>query len=141
MKIISIGVFIISMICSLTISSYAEDVMVQVEQNMPVLNGNTWVKMSEDEKISFIWGAGHIVSIEEVLARNNPELKKSNTFVNKIVEAHNTRPMTMSEVAKHVDDFYQKNPDKLDTPVVEVIWRKTVVPRLKKPESTGTSTN
>ncbi len=124
-----------AMLCSIVFSARAEDVMVQVEQEMPVLKGDTWIKMSDDEKISFIWGAGHIVSIEEVLARENPELKKSNTFVNKIMEAHNKKPMTMSEVAKYVDDYYQANPDKLDKPVMEVIWYGTIVPRTTTGES------
>lgn len=122
-------VMLIGMAGSIVFSSQAEEVMEQVEQVMPVLKGDTWVKMSEDEKISFIWGAGHIVSIQEVLARDNPELKKSNTFVNKIMEAHNKKPMTMSEVAKYVDNYYQANPDKLDKPVMEVIWYETIVPR------------
>ena len=107
-----------------------ESVMEQVENEMPVLKGDTWIKMSDDEKISFIWGAGHIVSIEEVLSRDNAELKNSNKFVNKIMEAHNNAPMTMSEVAQRVDYYYQQNPDKLDKPVIEVIWYELIVPRL-----------
>jgi hypothetical protein len=132
---------IIGMVYTIVFSARAGEVMEQVEQVMPVLKGNTWVKMSDDEKISFIWGAGHIVSIEEVLARQNPELKKSNTFVNKIMEARGNKPMTMNEVAKHVDDYYRANPDKLDKPVVEVIWYETIVPRLKTTESSGKSAN
>lgn len=116
----------------LNTQSHAEEnsVMEKVEQEMPVLKGDTWIKMSDDEKISFIWGAGHIVSIEEVLSRDNAELKNSNKFVNKIMEAHNNAPMTMSEVAQHVDYYYQQNPDKLDKPVIEVIWYELIVPRL-----------
>lgn len=131
---------LIGMLGSIALSSRAEEVMEQVEQVMPVLKGETWVKMTDDEKISFIWGAGHIVSIQEVLARTNPELKKSNHFVNKIVEAHNNKPMTMSEVAKFVDDYYKANPDKLDKPVIEVIWYGTVVPRTETTSESGKST-
>ncbi len=132
-KIFSVYFLLCGMAFSVVNMSYAQEeseVMVQVEQTMPVLKGDTWMKMSDDEKISFIWGAGHIVSIQEVLARDNTELKKSNHFVNKIMEARGNKPMTMNEVAKHVDDYYQANPDKLDKPVVEVIWTETVVPRL-----------
>ena len=128
-KLIRFYIVVTGMLFNIVSSSHAEDVMKQVEKDMPVLKGDTWIKMSDDEKISFIWGAGHIVSIEEVLARDNPDLKKSNTFVNKIMEAHNNKPMTMSEVAKYVDDYYKANPDKLGKPVIEVIWYGTVVPR------------
>lgn len=139
-KLMSIYILATGMLFSIVSSSDAEDVMKQVEKEMPVLKGDTWIKMSDDEKISFIWGAGHIVSIEEVLSRDNPDLKKSNAFVNKIIEAHNNKPMTMSEVAKYVDDYYKANPDKLDKPVIEVIWYGTVVPRTAATGETGKST-
>ena len=135
-KLMSIYLLVTGMLFSMVLSSRAEDLMKQVEKEMPVLKGDTWIKMSHDEKISFIWGAGHIISIEEVLARDNPDLKKSNAFVNKIMEANNNKPMTMSEVAKFVDAYYQANPDNLDKPVIEVIWYGTVVPRT---ETTGES--
>lgn len=131
---------LIGMLGSVVLASRAEEVMEQVEQAMPVLKGDTWIKMSDDEKISFIWGAGHIVSIEEVLSRYNPDLKKSNAFVNRIVEAHKNKPMTMSDVAKFVDDYYKANPDKLDKPVIEVIWYGTVVPRTETTGESGKST-
>jgi hypothetical protein len=130
---------VVGLLCSFVFSARGEDVMEQVEKEMPVLKGDTWIKMSDDEKISFIWGAGHIVSIEEVLARDNPGLKKSNTFVNRIMEAHNKKPMTMSQVAKYVDDYYQANPDKLDKPVIEVIWYGTIVPRTTTTDESGKS--
>jgi hypothetical protein len=138
-KLMSTYLLVMGMLCSFVFSARAEDVMVQVEKEMPVLKGDTWIKMSDDEKISFIWGAGHIVSIEEVLARDNPDLKKSNTFVNRIMEAHNKKPMTMSQVAKYVDDYYQANPDKLDKPVIEVIWYGTIVPRTTTTDESGKS--
>lgn len=145
LKIFSICLLVTVALCSVVFSSYAEETagetMEQVEQQMPVLKGDTWIKMNDDEKISFIWGAGHIISIEEVLARNDPELKKHNTFVNKVMEARGNTPMTMSEVAKHVDDFYKQNPDKLDKPVIEVIWHETIVPRLKTTDSSEKPAN
>jgi len=137
LKLLSLCLLMTGVLLSVASVPYAQEeseVMVQVEQVMPVLKGDTWVKMSDDEKISFIWGAGHIVSIQEVLARDNQDLKESNTFVNKIMEARSNQPMTMNQVAAKVDEYYQANPDKLDKPVVEVIWTETVVPRLSSAE-------
>lgn len=144
-RLFAFNLVMIGLICCVVFSSHAGETagetMEQVEQLMPVLKGDTWIKMNDDEKISFIWGAGHIISIEDVLARKNPELKKHNTFVNKVMEARGNSPMTMNEVAKHVDAFYGRNPDKLDTPVVEVIWHETVVPRLKTTGKSEKSAN
>jgi len=130
-KILSTSILTVVMLCGVVLSSHAQDTMEKVAQEMPVLKGDTWVKMSDDEKISFIWGVGHMISIQEVLGRDNPGLKENNIFVNQVVEAHKTKAMTMSEVSQHVDKFYTDNPDKLDTSVMEVIWTETIVPRLK----------
>jgi len=130
-KLLSISIFTVVMLCGVVLSSHAQDTMEKVAQEMPVLKGDTWVKMSDDEKISFIWGVGHIISIQEVLGRDNPGLKENNIFVNKVIEAHETKAMTMSEVSQHVDKFYADNPDKLDTSVMEVMWTETIVPRIK----------
>ena len=104
-------------------------------------NRDIWVKMSDDEKISFIWGVGHIISIQEVLGRDNPGLKENNIFVNKVIEAHETKSLTMNEVSEHVDNFYKENPDKLDTSVMEVMWTETILPRLQTTDSPEKSTN
>lgn len=130
-KILSTSILTVVMLCGVVFSSHAQDTMEKVAQEMPVLKGDTWVKMSDDEKISFIWGVGHMISIQEVLGRDNPGLKENNIYVNQVVEAHKTKAMTMSEVSQHVDKFYTDNPDKLDTSVMEVIWTETIVPRLK----------
>jgi len=131
----------IIILCGIVMSSNAQDTMELVAQEMPVLKGDIWVKMSADEKISFIWGAGHIISIQEVLGRDNPGLKENNIFVNNIIEAHETKSLTMNEVSEHVDNFYKENPDKLDTSVMEVMWTETILPRLQTTDSPEKSTN
>jgi len=37
-------------------------------QEMPLLRGVTWQKMTQDEKTAFVWGMGHII----VTACNHP---------------------------------------------------------------------
>ena len=140
-KFLSTSLLTMLMLCSVVFSSYAQDTMELVAQEMPVLKGDIWVKMSDDEKISFIWGVGHVISIQEVLGRDNPGLKENNMFVNKVIEAHETKSMTMNEVSEHVDNYYKENPDKLDTSVIEVIWTETILPRLQTTDSPEKSTN
>src|SRR4030042_4227631 len=52
---------------------------------MPILNGDLWQKMTHDTKVAFIWGFGHVVSIEQYLMEKYPELKRD-SFVAKVVE-------------------------------------------------------
>lgn len=111
--------------------AYAEETVAEaVEKEMPVLKGDQWLTMDENAKVAFIWGAGHVVTIEEVIMEKYPEQKRD-TFVTKVVEATANSPMTMSQVAAMVDKFYQDNPDKTDTPVMAVIWETMIKPNIK----------
>lgn len=100
-----------------------------VEREMPVLKGDTWMVMDENAKIAFIWGVGHVVTIEQVIMERYPDQKRD-TFVVKVVEASNASPATMTQVAAAIDKFYTDNPDKLDTPVMAVIWDTMVKPNI-----------
>ena len=107
-----------------------ETISKAIEREMPVLKGDQWLTMDENAKVAFIWGAGHVVTIEEVIMEKYPDQKRD-TFVTKVVEASTNSPMTMSQVAAMIDKFYQDNPDKTDTPVMMVIWDTMVKPNIK----------
>lgn len=123
--------FVIGVIAGMNNGASAEETIAEaVAREMPVLKGDQWVAMDENAKVAFIWGAGHVVIIEEVLMERYPDQKRD-TFVTKVVEASTNSPMTMSQVAAMVDKFYQENPDKTDTPVMAVIWDTIVKPNIK----------
>lgn len=95
---------------------------------MPVLKGDLWQKMTHDEKVAFIWGFGHVVSIEQYLMEKHPELKRE-SFVAKVVEGMANTPM--SEVVTRVDSYYAMNPGEIDKPVTSVLWDAMIRPNIK----------
>ena len=97
-------------------------------KEMPVLTGEQWVTLQPDTKIAFIWGIGHVVTIEENVIQRHPELKKQG-FVAKLAEG--LRGVPMKAIIKDIDDYYQKYPDDRDLPVMRVIWSQIVRPKLK----------
>jgi hypothetical protein len=122
---------VIGVIACMNNGASAEETIAEaVEKEMPVLKGDQWVAMDENSKVAFIWGAGHVVTIEEVIMERYPDQKRD-TFVAKVVEASTNSPMTMSQVVAMVDKFYQDNPDKTDTPVMAVIWDTMIKPNIK----------
>ena len=94
---------------------------------MPVLTGDDWKVMAPDSKLAFILGIGHVVTIEEYVLQRHPELQRKG-FVAKLAEG--LRGVPMNDIIQQVDAYYQKNPDDLDLPVMRVIWRQLVKPRL-----------
>jgi len=95
---------------------------------MPILKGDLWQKMSHDEKVAFVWGFGHVVSIEQYLMEKYPELKREG-FVAKVIEGMSNTPM--NEVIAKVDTYYQAHPDEIDKPVTSVMWDTMIRPNIK----------
>ncbi|HJV37155.1 hypothetical protein [Geomonas sp.] len=108
---------------------YAADQPAQSEtgKEMPVLVGTEWQALDQNAKITFVWGIGHVVTIEERVEERHPELKRRG-FVAKLAEG--LRGMPMNSIVQQIDSFYQNNPDKIDLPVMRVIWGQIVKPKL-----------
>jgi hypothetical protein len=114
-------------------AAFAADATTQLEtgmelKEMPVLTGDQWQTLGPDAKIAFIWGVGHVVTIEEHVMQRHPELARKG-FVAKLAEG--LRGVPMKNIVQEVDTYYQKNPDDLDLPVMRVVWRQIVKPKLK----------
>jgi hypothetical protein len=97
-------------------------------KEMPVLTGEEWQTLQPDTKVAFIWGIGHVVTIEEHVMKRHPELKRQG-FSAKLAEG--LRGIPMNAIIQEIDGYYQKNPDDLDLPVMRVIWAQLVKPKLK----------
>ena len=95
---------------------------------MPVLKGDLWQKMTRDSKVAFIWGFGHVVSIEHYLMEKYPELKRD-SFVSKVVEGMADTPM--NEVVARLDRYYEMHPDQIEKPVTSVLWDEMIKPNIK----------
>jgi len=95
---------------------------------MPILKGDLWQKMTHDSKVAFVWGFGHVVSIEFYLMEKYPELKRD-SFVPKVVEGMANTPM--NEVVARVDRFYELHPDQIEKPVTSVLWDEMIKPNIK----------
>jgi len=95
---------------------------------MPVLTGDLWQKMTHDSKVAFIWGFGHVVTIEQTLMDKYPELKRD-SYVAKVVEGMADIPM--NEVVDRVDKYYGAHPEQIKESVTKVIWDIMIKPNIK----------
>ena len=107
----------------------------EMEKTMPLLKGEQWLKLDSDSKVAFIWGAAHVILIENVLMEEIPELRREN-FSAKVYEARTARvkagkAMKINDVIRAIDQHYKEHPDQLGTPVMAVIWNVGIKPHLK----------
>ena len=111
------------------------EVAKEAEKYMPICKGEQWQKMVPDAKVAFLWGVAHVILVEGVLMEEIPELKVEN-FSAKIIEARRARvgagtAMTINQIISAIDQYYKDHPDKLEVPVLGVIWEVGVKPNLK----------
>jgi hypothetical protein len=107
----------------------------EAEKYMPLCKGVQWQKLDSNSKVAFIWGAAHVILIENILMEEIPELKREN-FSAKVVEARRARvsagtALTINQMISAIDQYYKDHPDQLEVPVLRVIWDVGVKPNLK----------
>jgi hypothetical protein len=98
------------------------------EMGMPICTGIEWQKATEAEKVAFVWGVCHVVTIEKILAQKFPSLKAED-FSTKASEG--MAGMKINDIVRTVDEFYAANPTQMGKPVIGVIWDGIVKPKLK----------
>ena len=113
----------------------AASVQKELEKYMPLCKGEVWQKADSNSKVAFIWGAAHVILIENMLMNEFPELRREN-FSAKVGESRAARTaagarLTINQVIDLVDQYYKDHPDKLETTVMEVIWVVMIKPYLK----------
>jgi hypothetical protein len=97
-------------------------------KEMPVLTGTVWQTMTANEKVAFVWGIGHVVTVEWQAAQLRPSLKQEDVAA-KLAEG--LVGMSMNDIVQGIDGYYKDNPDDLEAPVLAVIWDEMVKPKIK----------
>ncbi len=97
-------------------------------KEMPVLTGTVWQTMTANEKVAFVWGIGHVVTVEWQAAQMRPNLKQDDLAA-KLAEG--LVGMSMNDIVQGIDGYYRNNPDDMEAPVMAVIWDEMVTPRIK----------
>lgn len=102
-----------------------------------LLTGEVWQQSKPDNKKAWLFGVDTAVSVEKAVADKLQQQKgknrsayKESPFVQKWIQAFGNS--TREEIIDQVDQWYAANPDKLNRPVMDVIWYEIVVPRTGK---------
>lgn len=77
-------------------------------------DGNQWPQLSYDAKVGYIKGVGNLADFEVAAS------KSKGAYVSQAFAAE-LKTKTVSQIISEIDKFYQENPGKLNTTVLEVI--------------------
>jgi hypothetical protein len=81
-------------------------------------DGTHWKDMSTEIKVAYVKGIGNMADLETGAGGASRAACISKAFVDEL------KTRTVGQVVAEVDKFYQENPGKMSTPVIEVILRK-----------------
>lgn len=91
-----------------------------------LLDGREWQEINPDSKILYIKGIGNMADFETNVKKQKKGFCPSAMLVNEL------KKKSIESVVKEIDQYYQENPQKLQTAVIEVIYRR--VTKLCPPE-------
>ena len=98
------------------------------QSDVAVLKGDLWTTASRDSKVAFVWGMCSMIEVERIAMEQIPEIKVRNVSA---VAAEGLKTISMNDIVRAVDTYYEANPANLDVPVLRIIWDTMVVPKVK----------
>jgi hypothetical protein len=78
-------------------------------------NGVHWQQVTTEGKAGYIFGIGNMADYEVAASKGKKLACVSRVFVDEM------KAKTVMQIIQDVDKYYQDNPDKMGTPVIEVI--------------------
>jgi hypothetical protein len=88
-----------------------------VAQEAFMWDGRHWPQLSFDAKVGFIKGVGNLADFEAAAGKGRVPCV-SRAFADEL------KTKTINQIIQEVDKFYQNNPGKADTTVIEVVLRR-----------------
>jgi hypothetical protein len=82
-------------------------------------------------KKAYLVGVANVLQIETAYEGSNPPTD-AQSMVPRFVKGLRGGGHTLDSVREGIDKWYAANPDKMQRPVIEIIWFEMVVPGLKK---------
>lgn len=98
---------------------------------VPIVTGEHWTKSTVEMKKAYLVGVANALQIEVAYEGSNPPTD-AQSMVPRFVKGLRGGGHTLDSVREGVDKWYAANPDKMQRPVIEIIWFEMVVPGLKK---------
>ncbi len=94
-------------------------------EDVPLADGTMWNASSRVEKTAYIVGASNFLTVEYVVQQKsgNPPTDEQSS-VRRFWDGSDGK--TINQTIQLLDDWYAANPDRLDEPVLVVLWNSIV---------------
>ncbi len=104
--------------------------LVQAQTKATLWDGTQWKDLTQETKIAYIKGVGNLADYETAASA-----ARTGVVCKALGEQWRTK--TISQIVQEVDKYYQGNPQKLTTPVIEVVLRCCSGLSMPEPKTSG----
>lgn len=92
-------------------------------------NGNDWQRATPQMRHAFLFGVANLLSV--AVDWDDRHVPAGQQTFSRRARA-GLADTSLGEVSDRIDRWYGANPDKLDTPVIVVMWNEVAKPRLQQ---------
>ena len=97
------------------------------DPDLAIVTGIHWTTASRDEKVAYLFGIGNMLEIEQAMQGKNPSSHiRNNSIVPVLIEG--LSGLSITKLRKMLDQWYEKKPDQLKRPVIEVLYTEFALP-------------
>ncbi len=102
------------------------------KNQMPVVTGQHWTHSTVDEKNAFLLGMGTIIRLEHEV-QQGANIPDDKSLIDSWCEG--LKDMNLTQIRTALDTYYDTHKDKLDRPVVEVMFVELALPNIKEKQN------
>ncbi len=98
---------------------------------VPLVTGEHWTQSSDQVKKAYIVGVANVLQVEAAYHGATPP-SDTQSVVPRFVKGLKGGGHSLDTMREGLDKWYAANPDKMQRPVIEIIWFEMVMPGLQK---------
>lgn len=109
----------------LSVSAWASE---NVAADLTIVTGEHWSTASLEQKRAYLFGVGNVLEIEQAMAGEQYATMRERSLVPVLLEG--LSGISISDIVVQIDKYYADHPDRINRPVLEVMYLEMALPRL-----------
>ena len=100
---------------------------VEDDPDLVLITGKHWITASKNEKIAYLFGLGNMLEVEQAMHGKTPaENVSKDSIVPVLIDG--LSHLSTKNVREMLDQWYEKEPDQLNRPVIDVLYFEFALP-------------
>lgn len=100
------------------------------DPDLVLVTGEHWIASSREQKVAYLFGLGNMLEVEQAMqGKRRSKQVSSNSIVPVLIDG--LSDLSTSQLREKIDQWYEKKPQQLQRPVIEVLYIEFALPKVK----------